>query len=225
MKQAGGAGAPLVRPELPKDYVANTKPEITAVVSGVVLIALGALLLYGIVSDKDVPGLARLLLGLLGVGLLVCAGVPATRVVRSVTVDDEGLTVRGMFNSRPVRWDDIAQLDFSSESKARKQQRAAAAGGGGGLLGAAIGSAVVGGVGSGGGGGEHREGDPFEDGRLRQHYDPSAVLQGAGSKKLAAFGWPLGWSFFTELRAEAVAREVPVKIAAPHGAVPKRRRR
>jgi hypothetical protein len=214
--------APLIRPELPQTYPGANALEVKATVVGVVGLVVCVGLIFAVVREPDMPFAARAALILMGLAVAAFCAVPSTRVVRSVRLDDDGVTVRGMFRTQSMPWDDIGDVHFAFESKADKQRRAQAIGGGG-LVGGLVGDLAVGGSVS-GGDGDHRTGDPFEDGRLRKHYDPAAEFIGADGRRLAKIDGSLGWAFFTELRAESVAREIPVTIAGLGGAAPRRRR-
>lgn len=216
---------PAIRPELPAEFRSVSGAVVRTVAAGIFLGVIGVVLLLAAVAAHNDRGdaAAQIMLvvfGLTAIGLGVLATV---RFVRSVTMDDDGLTVQGFYQSRRITWDHVDAVELGYESKERKQRRAQAAGFSG-LVGGAVGAAVMG-ASSGGAEGDHRQGDPYADGRLRRHYDPHAVLVGAGDRRLARLPENLGWALFTALRAEALARGIGVRRKSETGGPPRRRRR
>jgi hypothetical protein len=221
MKGREPQSSPLIRPELPQDFKASQRAEIGAVVIAIVCLAAGALVIYGLVKSGDVPGWARVVLGLIALCVVAFGAVPATRVVRNVTMSDDGLAIDGMVRRKTVAWDRVAEIRFGAKSKSENSGGALKAGGiAGGLVGAVVGAVIDDATSS-----DHRQGNPFEDGRLRQHYVPSAELLADGGAPLARLGGELPWAFFTALRAEAAARKIHLVRVTPKASTTARRRR
>lgn len=223
MARSDKGPAALIRPTLPATYVVPEKSIVGVVVFSVVVAFVGVAIDWACVNDSDMTVWARILLGLLGLLFVLLAGFGLTQVTRSVTVHDDGLVVRTLGSQRTVPWQSVKKVTFSFASKDRQASggRAAIAGA---IVGGVVGGAISGSLAQ-GGGPDHRQGNPFADGRLRRDYEPSASVSDSTGKRSTHFSGSLGWAFFTALFAESVARGAEVDVVAidATAALPRRR--
>jgi hypothetical protein len=186
------------RPHLPARFDATAAAAVkfalvAALFAGMSVVCIGALFAGSRAT------LARVVVfAVLGSFLLWLAAAAASRFVRSVVLEDEGLVVRGWFRSRRIRWTDLTTVELRYETKANQSGRAWAIVGG--FLGFRRGRAAP----------LPAAADPYEHGELRDRHDAAAeLLDSSGSRTTLLHGY-LGWAFFDALRAEAEGRGLQV---------------
>jgi len=196
MTEARGTTQGPVRKKLPCEFAPPKQARAQARNMGCVGLLAGAAICWiGVQALKDGDGAgtaaAYVLFGALfvagGIGLLLAGKT-------SVLMTDEGLVLCKLGKKTSIRWDDVAVATLSARRKE-------------GQSGSRIGRAIEAYI------DDPRALDPYADGRARRDFDPSGSVSDAHEGLLASFPDTLGWSFFSALYAECVARGIEVRRA------------
>lgn len=187
------------RKQLPCEFTPSKQARNKALTPSFFAAGFGALLIWaGANGVSESPVLA---LGFCAVGLLLVAGswFLASSGFVSVTIDEEGVLIRKPGRVQRVRWGEMGQVAFGATVKA--PDHGPSGGGAVGSAGRALANYMADDV---------KPGDTYLVGRVRQHYEPSAVVSDAKGREQATFTHTLGWPFFTALYAEVEAREIEI---------------
>jgi len=195
-QRQAGSGGPL-RKELPCVFSVSRNARSSALKQAGVCILVSVILLGIGAGQAGASVWVALVVGLFGIAFALGGWLLMVSAFTFVTMDDTGLLVRSMGRARRIAWDDMDEVVFSTT---RKTEYAGGIGLRSGLVTRAVAQYMD----------DEREQDPFHVGRVRQQYEPSAIVSGAAGSGRASFSDTLGWGFFTALYAEAEARGIRI---------------